>query len=257
MQVPVSLPPTTNPVSDERIRENVRHSVALGLPTLLGANDAKDGLFSIVGSGPSTAQNLDKIRERPRIVAAGSAYKFLIANGIVPHFAVAIDPLPAMADVYSKSDPETHFLIASQCDPSVFAALAGRKVTVWHASVGVDLSDVVPKPHGLYGGGNNVVLRAWALGFAAGYRNFEFFGFDCCLMSGERHVLEQFNSLAAQDETGMIVNAGGREFFTTHGLLAMALSYREQAQRYGHLYKVAVHGDGLAAWMTHRQEKQT
>ena len=257
---PALVAAATNPVSGDEIRANVRSCLARGLPALHGATPPHGGLFSIVGSGPSVADYLDAIRSRPKIFAAGSANRYLLSQGIVPHWTVVIDPLPVMADFLVNSHPDTQFLVASQCNPRVFDVLSGNRVHVFHASVGVDLSDILPKPHTLYGGGNTVVLRAFMLGFALGYRDFEIFGFDCCLIGRDRHAVPEMNSLAAQDEQAIIANIEGRDFLTTPGLLSMALCYRDQAALYGDQYRITLHGDGIPAWMHRskvRQEKKT
>jgi hypothetical protein len=58
----------------------------------MGVNPQREGLFSIVGSGPSALDHLNEIRTRPLVVTAGSAHTVLLRAGIVPRAAVAIDP---------------------------------------------------------------------------------------------------------------------------------------------------------------------
>lgn len=257
--VPVLAITTTNPVADDVIRGNVAAAVARGLPTLAGYDKkGRDGLFTIVGSGPSVFDYLEQIKTRPLVVAAGSAHKLLLNNDIIPRAAVAIDPLPVMADFYQPSHEGVHYLIASQCDPAVFDALNGRRVTVWHAAVGVDIKDLLRPNWSMYGGGNTVLLRALAIGLAFGYRNFELFGFDCCLTDGRRHALREWDSLEAQGEDGTIpAVVNGRSFVTTIGLLSMAQSYREMSEKWGREidYRIAIHGDGIPAWMTHGKQE--
>lgn len=246
----------TNPVSGDQIRANIRAAQARGLPELVRLESPQEGLFSVVAAGPSMREFLPAIRGRDMICGAGSGYRALMQAGIEPHMAVALDPLPHQANTFEQTSKATRYYIASQCDPSVFDALAGCDVVVWHAGVGVDIADLLGPAYKIIGGGSTVTLRALSIGLMLGYRDFEFFGFDACLMDGARHMLPEWNNLAAQDngET-MEITARGKTFLTTPGLAAMAQSYIETARAWGHAYRVAVHGDGLISWITHQGKK--
>lgn len=213
-----------------------------------------EGLFSIVGAGPSLKRYFDLVAKRPLIVAAGSGHEALQAAGIVPHVCAVLDPMPIMADFIRNPHQDTHYYVASHCDPAVFHVLRDNRVTVWNAAIGIEF----PGKANAFriGGGSTVTLRCWNLGMVLGYRSFEFFGFDACLMDGERHMLPDWNSLAAYDEDARPVVAHGKEFVSTNNLIAMACEYIEMSKLYGHLYKVAVHGDGLISWITHRGQNE-
>lgn len=252
--VPVVGVKTRNPIPDDRIIANVSAALALGLPTLERAEAAKPGLFTIVGAGPSLKRYFDIVKSRPLIVAAGSGHEAMQNAGIVPHVCVVLDPMPIMADFIKRPHQDTHFYVASHCDPAVFDLLRDNRVTLWHAAIGIDFPAAAMGFR--IGGGSTVTLRSWNIGMVLGYRSFEYFGFDCCLMDGERHMLPDWNSLEAYDEEAIPVVAHGREFVSTTNLLAMAYDYIEMAKLYGHLFTVAVHGGGLASWITHRGQNE-
>jgi len=246
----------TNLVSDDRIRANIRAARERGLPELVRLESPREGLFSIVAAGPSMRDFLPTISGRDMICGAGSGYRALLQAGIEPHIAVALDPLPCQAATFEQTSKSTRYYIASQCDPAVFDALAGCDVVVWHAGVGVDIADLLGPAYKIIGGGSTVTLRALSIGMMLGYRDFEFFGFDACLIDGARHMLPEWNNLTAQDNGETLeVTAHGKTFVTTTGLASMAMSYIETAKAWGHAFRVAVHGDGLISWITHQGKK--
>src|SRR5690606_30190597 len=61
----------------------------------------------VVGSGPSLAMDIEKLkqlRDRVIIIAAGSSIQILLAHGLIPHLVVSMDAGEANRRVFAKID---------------------------------------------------------------------------------------------------------------------------------------------------------
>jgi len=166
---------------DETLFQNMENAVARGYPQVLRQESPKDGVIALVASGPSVAGQIDVIREMSKttlIVAIKDAHDWLIDNGVIPNYALAIDPQEHRISFY-KPNNGVEYMIASQCHKAMFDNLEGQKVTIWHPYVmkGQDR----PKNSLLIGGGTTSGLRAISLFYVLGWRHFALFGFDSCL----------------------------------------------------------------------------
>jgi len=166
---------------DETLFQNMENAVARGYPQVLKQESPKDGMIMLVASGPSVAGQIDVIRKMSKttlIVAIKDAHDWLIDNGVIPDYALAIDPQEHRISFY-KPNTGVEYMIASQCHKAMFDNLEGQKVTIWHPYVmkGQDR----PKNSLLIGGGTTSGLRAISLFYVLGWRHFALFGFDSCL----------------------------------------------------------------------------
>jgi uncharacterized Rossmann fold enzyme len=166
---------------DETLFANMDAAIARGYPQIKEAQPAKTGAILLVASAPSVKGQLELIKKMKAvgspIVAIKGAHDWLIDNGVIPDYALAIDPQEHRIAFY-KPQPSVHYMIASQCHPAMFDNLDGYQVTLWHPYVkkGQDR----PKNCMLIGGGTTSGLRAISLFYVLGYRQFELFGFDSC-----------------------------------------------------------------------------
>jgi uncharacterized Rossmann fold enzyme len=166
---------------DETLFANMDAAIARGYPQVREAQPAKSGAILLVASAPSVKGQLELIKKMKAagspIVAIKGAHDWLIDNGVIPDYALAIDPQEHRIAFY-KPQPNVHYMIASQCHPAMFDNLDGYQVTLWHPYVkkGQDR----PKNCMLIGGGTTSGLRAISLFYVLGYRQFELFGFDSC-----------------------------------------------------------------------------
>ena len=166
---------------DETLFANMDAAIARGYPQVREAHPAKSGAILLVASAPSVKGQLELIKKMKAagspIVAIKGAHDWLIDNGVIPDYALAIDPQEHRIAFY-KPLPNVHYMIASQCHPAMFDNLEGCQVTLWHPYVkkGQDR----PKNCMLIGGGTTSGLRAISLFYVLGYRQFELFGFDSC-----------------------------------------------------------------------------
>jgi hypothetical protein len=110
---------TSTSVPDARLEFNIAHARSLGLPAAV--DRVGGGAVNIIGRGPSVARHVDELRGCPDNWAAGSAWAWCRDNGIDAVMIMA-DPHPRLAGPQYVSGVKCA-IVASQCDPSLFAAL--------------------------------------------------------------------------------------------------------------------------------------
>jgi hypothetical protein len=175
------------------------------------------------------------------IVAIKDAHDWLIANGIIPKAAVAIDPQASRATVFQHPHESVHYLIASQVHPTMLDQLAGYRVSLWHAYVRKNQS--VP-PHGtpLISGGTTTGLRAITLLYSMGFRDFELYGYDSCLSNG---VLRMNGTVPRPgDDTINDIVVGWRTFACNPSMTAQASEFQNLFWSMPDL-TIRSYGDGL------------
>ena len=235
----------------EGIGENISYAFSLGLPELSPSLCLNDGTFVIVGSGPTVKEYVEEIREEAKtrpICAVKGAYDFLVENDIKPTFFVSVEP--RFREILHPQK-ESIFLIASRCDPETFKQVEGYNVILWNAWGSEDENPFV-KGHIALGGGPTSGLRALSIGYILGFRKFNFYGMDSCLIEGEKRIGqgEIHNDVQTID-----VIVGGRSFLCT---MAMA----DQAQNFQEIYEfiddITIHsfGDGLISAILAERRKQ-
>ena len=239
---------------DETLFANMDAAIARGYPQVKEAQSAKTGAILLVASAPSVKGQLKLIKKMKAagspIVAIKGAHDWLIDNGVIPDYALAIDPQEHRIAFY-KPQPNVHYMIASQCHPAMFDNLEGCQVTLWHPYVkkGQDR----PKNCMLIGGGTTSGLRAISLFYVLGYRQFELFGFDSC-NDGE---LLRINGDGLKDGDKLIevnIEPQGETFYCN---TAMALQAEHFQTYYDYLPDATfnAHGRGLIQAIIKKREQ--
>jgi uncharacterized Rossmann fold enzyme len=223
---------------DETLFQNMEAAVARGYPQILKQEPIKDGMIMLVASGPSVAGQIDVIREMAKtskIVAIKDAHDWLISQGVIPDYALAIDPQEHRISFHTPHKA-VEYMIASQCHKAMFDNLEGHNVTIWHPYVmkGQDR----PKNTMLIGGGTTSGLRAISLFYVLGYRQFALFGFDSCNDGGKLRV--NGSGLKPGDQlTEIRIEQNGETFYCNASMALQAehfqtyYDYLPDAQFYG------------------------
>lgn len=243
-------------VSRDDLLENIRAACARDLTWFAGAPE-HDRECCIVGGGPSLENSINDLRHR---VAAGAALvslngtlRWLLERGLRPSSHVVLDGRPENAEFVRDVPPQTIVLVASQCHPDVFDALAEHprdKLLLWHAGLHDDALVEIIRPYCsdddpgvIVGGGSTVGLRAMFLAHLSGFRTLHLYGFDSCYM-GEAHHL--FDQALNDDEPRMDVLMAGK---TYHGAVWMARQAQEFNGQHAVLTRegcrIEAHGFGL------------
>lgn len=239
--------------SDDHLLENVKS--ACGRPlSWIQEVDAHDRIAVLIGGGPSLADHascieLGLLAEKGAVFfALGNSAKWLRENDYPVHFQVILDARPGNAEFVA--DNLAHgYLIASQCDPSVFDAVEPRNVFLWHSymdGIGEAIAQAVPPPrqkHALIVGHHTVGLTALNLAFAMGYRTIHLFGYDSSSRDASGHAFPQTLGVGHAE---MEVTAGGTSFTGQPAMIGQAERFPKVASELANLgCEIFVHGDGL------------
>ena len=257
-------------VDRDTARANIVHSLTLGLPEvnqLPECGKPKHGEpIAIVASGPSLRYTLAELAGFRTIMVAGSAHDFAVSRGVKPTYAVVVDPTPDVVVSYlQKRSPTCNYLLASQCDKSVFAHLAEFPVTVWHCGGTLNGEDILEgtlpagKPT-IAAGGCTVGLRSIAIANALGYHEQHRFGFDSCIDPNT----EAMHAFPLNDPTKEFVHGNGsaiidmkigvdkktaRTFRVPNYLAVQAWEFEKLLKHSKGAANFTVHGDGVFAEM--------
>lgn len=216
---------------ESRIVSNVKAALKRGLPVVEEGKDR--GAISVVAGGPS----LSLFKSGPVAVLNGA--QAVVKNA---DLSICYDMHPNCARFFREPTAK-QYLIGSRADPAVRKALRGQDVRIWH------VLDAPEKNLGLsplVGGGPSVGLKSLLLLYFMGYREFDLYGYDSCLVGGEHHAYKQDWHVEKEILTATVM---GREFKCWPWMIAQAESFIEQARiMRGWGCKIKVHGDGMIAW---------
>lgn len=116
------------------------------------------------------------------IFSVSGAHDYLLRRDVVPNYHVECDPRPHKADNLNRPSKGVEYLLASCCHPSLVEKLLPYDVTLWHMCNGEEsfrtIDELEPDQFMIHGGGN-AGLRAIAVAYVMGYRNFIIYGMDC------------------------------------------------------------------------------
>jgi hypothetical protein len=243
----LNIPDTRCGFSEDELGANVAKRFEAGYPRLhsmegYGKYKGTNPL-AIVTGGPSLNKTHWRLNEYKTIMVCGSAHDHLVNMGYKPDYAVICDADPSVPENYRRPVKTCKYLLASSCHDSIFEALAGHDVTIFH-NAGIDPKHYRGEPY--IQGGCTVTLRALNVAIVLGYLDHHYFGFDSSFEDFEHHHAYSYGS----DEDVIRVRVGGeggRVFLTTPTWLCQALHFQEQLRKTGHLFSPTVHGDGMIA----------
>lgn len=204
----------------------------------------------LIGSGPSLLPMMAIVRsyvEQGGVVfALNNAAKVLADAGIRVTHQIVLD---ARADNVKFLGHADVYLLASQCDPSLFAEVKDHALQ-WHPVID-GIGDVFPRsPMTLIGGGTTVGLSAMALVYTMGYRKLHLFGYDSSFMDGRQHAIPQNRSTQENQSFEVCVNE--RTFRTNAAMARQAEIFPQFAQQLADLdVEIKVYGDGLLPYIAH------
>lgn len=213
-------------MEDAELYEHIRLALLRGLP-LMAERDLQTTSAVLVGSGPSVKGQLDSIKKERDlgnpIIAIKDAHDWLISEGVIPDYAVAVDPQEHRWNCFTKKHPAVKYMIASQCHPAMFDHLSGMDVTLWHLYI--RQGQTYPPDSLLVTGGTTTGLRAITLFYSQGFRSFKLYGYDSCLSAGAL----RFDGKQATQQHFQII-CGGKAFTTTPEMAAQANEFQNLFQ---------------------------
>lgn len=242
---------------------NVLSALERGIPTRdYHQPIVSNGRICIVGGGPSLPATFQRLRfERRRgavVMALNGAGGWLLDRGIAPDFHFVIDAKHRCTEFFQRTHADTHYIIASHCDPAVFDALQGRRVSMIHIYE-PDMLDMFSKaiitPSGqlpLLGGGSSVAMKALFLAEYLGFTRQHLFGVDSCYLNGAHHAYPQAQN---DDDDAQDITVRGKQFRAAWWHVRQADEFlRQTSDMEKRGVRVIVHGDGLLAWIQGAQK---
>jgi hypothetical protein len=141
-----------------------------------------------------------------------------------------------VADFLKDAPEETIYLVASKCHRSVFEALVGRRVVLWH--VHEECTDPLITSSRI-ARGVSITICAFELMARLGYRRFETWGWDGCVFEdGQQHAVGQ-----APIDASLTVEMDGKSYRTSP---TWALEAEDAARALrGFPFDVTMHGGGF------------
>ena len=246
------------PVPVETLIKHVRDNCLLDLPNLEIAKE-HDKIMVMVCGGPSAKLYLEDIRkkskdDRYRIFCSNLTHDWLISNGIIPHYQFIIDPKPSKIDDVQNPHKDVHYLISVTCDPSVFKALEGHKISRVFSVTGLgDPSDMMvikalfPYQDIAYlFGGSMAGLRAMSLANIMGYLTVEFYGFDSCYFDTDETGKPIYYSYDKKRSENIVEcqTEDGRLFLSSPVFASQAEQFLKWKHRYEWIDFI-IHGDSF------------
>lgn len=224
---------------------NVRSSIARGYPSIPAATETTYNPIAIVCSGPSLADTWTEVKKFSTIMSCSGAHSFLLDRGVIPSLHLETDPRSHKAEFVKHPHPTVQYLIASCCDPSVFDALTGHDVRIWHVLGNYEermLPTMYPRGHWLLTGGSNAGLRALVMARVLGFTNIHIFGMDCSSGPETFHANDHPNE--PKGKARRTVRVGDRIFVTTEVFLEYARQFFREILMLPDV-TFMLHGDGL------------
>lgn len=237
-------------VDEATLYEHIRLALQRNLP-LIQEHFEHGGVAVLVAPGPSVKEQLESIRKQRElgnpIIAITSAHDWLIENGIIPDYAVAIDPLPDQKKWFKHKNKEVRYMVGSQCHPDTFDHFADCKVFLWHLYI--KEGQTYPPDSILVTGGTTAGLRAINLFYSMGFRQFELYGYDSCLQEGQLRIGGTDNG-----DKHVEIIVGGERFITTPPMAAQANEFQNLYQCMPDMY-VNAHGRGIISKILEERRK--
>ena len=184
-----------DPLTIDRLLENIRANVSAGEYEPLYADNYDERVFVMVCGGPSLADHLGEIKrksllpEQYLVVCSNMTAGYLLDNGITPHVHFILDPQEKKRFDVARTSTDTDYWINAACDPAVFAELKSQGVMPYMFLADFDVEgratkavkeSMRPGQPGMMviQGGTMAGLRAMNLADARGFRSVEYYGFD-------------------------------------------------------------------------------
>jgi hypothetical protein len=207
---------------------------------------------AIIGGGWSLESQLPEIRrlkeQGVKIVTLNGAYKWALDHNLGPVTQIMVDARPFNARFVHPVREDCLYLIASQCDPSVFAQLPVHRTMIWHTSEAL-FTDLLDARYPLWynvPGGSTVLLRAIPLLRMLGFRKYHLFGCDSCLQDDQHHAYAQPEN---DKDLAVAVNVGGRTFSCFPWMASQANEFMDLIHVYQNEIELEIYGDGLLAYV--------
>lgn len=251
-----------NTADDELVR-NIASSIRRGHPQIKPQPESGQRVALVCG-GPSLNDTLhelrDAIAEGVKVVTVNGAYQWCLEHNIIPSMQIVMDARAFNARFVEPALPRCHYVLASQCHPAMWDAVAGRPhVWIYHVGVSDDTGPARDLLDQFYlrawqgiGGGTTVGTRAIALLRVLGFLRCDVFGMDSCWLDGQHHAYDQAENARDKRHTFTVSPTGhpelARTFVCAPWHVQQLQDFLQFVRFQGQHFRLNVHGDGLIAF---------
>jgi hypothetical protein len=264
-------------VSEDGLLENVTASIRRGHQQLRPSQVPSYEEVALIGGGPSLADTLPELVELDRagakLVTVNGAYRWALEKHLKPTAQIVMDARPHNARFVTPFKPKCHYILASQCHPDTWDAVADYPdsydprtgvqdggVWIFHAVTGGDpsikavLDDYYRQQWIGIGGGTTVIMRAIGLmSVMWKVRRIHLFGVDSCYMNGKGHAYEQPENERDRAMPFRVEPTGhpelARTFMAAPWMSKQSEDLCQLIRLHADNFRIHVHGDGMLAYM--------
>lgn len=268
------------------------HSKNGPYPSLCKFLGTEDGnRLMVCGGGYSIRKTLSRIRKRrkmskrTKIAAVNKTHDWLIKRGVIPDYALLVDPRPHVVN-YMTPHPKVTYLLSANLDWSVYQKFrsAGVPYYLWIAVSEYEVDEQYINEHfpmnegfehACVTGAPTVGLRTIPCTSLLGFEEFELHGFDSCytprdLKAGELYAYdkpesdyEEIDITAVSRKTGKrfrcMTNKNMRNQMQQFPDILERAGTFDVVNRYGPLtikeqkrQEIYVAGDGVIPWLAYQ-----
>lgn len=238
-------------VSDEQINANVKANIEAGWQQVQ-PHETNEVEVMILGGGPSLPDHLETIRQMRadgvKLITLNASYNWALEQGLTPSAQIMVDARPFNARFTRPAIEGCKYLLASQCDPSVFEGLPKDRTYLWHTSEATirDILEANYKAWWPVPSCSTVLLTGLLLLRMLGFRKFHLFGCDSCISADQQH--HAYKQTENDGELAIPVTVtGGRVFWCSGWMVGQAQSMLDLVKFMGDEIELEIYGDGLLA----------
>ena len=223
-----------------------------------------DEAIALVGGGPSLSSVDYKLADYNTIILCGSVHDYVLdwlSIGDRKIYCIVCDADPIMCEYLSEKDERITYLVASQCDKSMFEHLKDMpKKYLWHSAGNEAQNKVFKEGAKLIVGGCTIGTRAIGMAMAMGFKKIHLFGFDSCLSDNYKHHAYDFKKPKEEslgDIKDIKIDGPDSPTFKVAGyMLAQIFDFQYILKNYADILDIEIFGDGALAYIMNKAKSK-
>jgi uncharacterized Rossmann fold enzyme len=240
----------------QNILDSGKHGL-LPIDDLLGPS--RDEPIALIGGGPSLPKYYDKQRGNYEyVMLAGSAHDYYVNRYPSSYkfqtvYSIVCDADPIMCDYLKLKNKHITYLVASQCDETMYTHLKDMpKKYYWNCMGDETQNKIFKEGEKLVVGGCTIGTRAIGMAMAMGIRKIHLYGYDSCLTNEYKHhaysfqnpdieTLGEIKEIKIEGEDSPIFRVAGY-------MLSQIFDFQYLLKHFSHILQIEVHSDGPLAY---------
>lgn len=270
MSTLVKLEPQTmhTAVPTEKLYQNILDSDRHGLlPIDSLLRPSREEPIALIGGGPSLPKYYDSMRGAYEyVMLAGSVHDYYVERYSNSHklqtvYSIICDADPIMCDYLQRKSKYITYLVASQCDESMFNLLKNMpNKYYWNCMGNAEQNNIFKEGEKLIIGGCTIGTRAIGMAIAMGFRKIHLYGYDSCLTNEYRHHAYAFQNPDVEtlgEIKEIKIDGEDSPIFRVAGyMLAQIHDFQYILQRFSETLQIEVHSDGPLAYLMKRAKQK-